>query len=239
MVFWFGILVGGLVAWFTVTIGFYETWAMLFNFVVSVYVAVFVGPMIIELFPVAGDTAYGAILAVVSVAVAVFLILESISYSFITGQLGVSFPRLFNTLGAAVLGFLCGVLLWSFVAILIYMSPISQNSAVKAVGFDAKARETTVSCLCRFCGIVHRFAASDKRDETVRDAVNKLLEGTEADVQDVSEPPAEPNEPAGNSTDKARELKGSGIFFGSASCPQPGRKSTTVLGIKQPAWQDG
>lgn len=116
MVFWFGILVGGLVAWFTVTIGFYETWAMLFNFVVSVYVAVFVGPMIIELFPVAGDTAYGAILAVVSVAVAVFLILESISYSFITGR-GVSFPgfliRLVQRFWVFCAAFCCGAL-WRF-----------------------------------------------------------------------------------------------------------------------------
>jgi hypothetical protein len=44
MVFWAGILVGGLFIWFAVKIGFYEMWATLFNIVISIYIAIFLSP---------------------------------------------------------------------------------------------------------------------------------------------------------------------------------------------------
>ncbi len=75
MVFWTGILVGGLFVWLAVRMGFYETWAMLFNVVVAVYAAVFLTPVIVSKIPAAGDTAYGNALTLTAVAAAVFLLL--------------------------------------------------------------------------------------------------------------------------------------------------------------------
>ncbi|HCO95296.1 MAG TPA: hypothetical protein DIU00_15330, partial [Phycisphaerales bacterium] len=125
MVFWTGILAGGLFAWFAIRIGFYEMWAMLFNIIISIYIAVFLTPVIIDIIPAAGDTSYGNALTMVTAAIGVFLILYVITYLFLTGQFKVSFPRIFDTLGTSVLGFLAGFLIWSFAAALICATPAS------------------------------------------------------------------------------------------------------------------
>ena len=39
MVFWIGILVGGLFAWFAVKMGFYETWTFAFNIIICTALA--------------------------------------------------------------------------------------------------------------------------------------------------------------------------------------------------------
>jgi len=55
MVLLAGILVGGLCIWFAVKIGFYETWAMLFNIVISIYVALFLAQPIMNILPEASS----------------------------------------------------------------------------------------------------------------------------------------------------------------------------------------
>ena len=46
MVFWIAILVGVLFAWLGVRLGFYETWILCFNVIVSIYVAIFLAPFV-------------------------------------------------------------------------------------------------------------------------------------------------------------------------------------------------
>lgn len=41
MVFWIAILVGGAFVWLGVRMGFYQSWCLLFNIVVSIYLAIF------------------------------------------------------------------------------------------------------------------------------------------------------------------------------------------------------
>ena len=76
MVFWLGILVAIAFAWFCLQIGFYETWAVLFNIVISVYLGIFLRPLITELLPAAADTPYGNGLTMLATAAAVFLLLQ-------------------------------------------------------------------------------------------------------------------------------------------------------------------
>ena len=148
MAFWIGILVAAAFAWFAVQIGFYESWALLFNIVVSVYVAVFAGPMIAKAVPGIGDTAYNYALSVLVAAVVSFLILHGISFVLITGQFNVPFPRIFDTLGTGFLGFLAGFLVWSFVCLFIGITPISQNSFVKQIGLAGPAQTTNMAYVC-------------------------------------------------------------------------------------------
>ena len=136
MVFWIGILVGGLFAWFAIRMGFYETWVMLFNIVISVYLGVFLGPIIANIVAVA-DAPYSNVLAILAIAIASFLILYGISYIFFTSQFNIPFPKVFDILVAGFLGFLAGFLVWSFVSFLVCIAPISQNTFVKEIGFGS------------------------------------------------------------------------------------------------------
>lgn len=195
MIFWVGILVGGLFAWLAVKMRFYETWAMLFNIVISVYLAIFLGPVIVDIVPAAGDMPYSDVLAIVCTAVVAFLILHCISYTFLTGQFSVSFPKIFNTLGAALLGFFAGFLVWSFVGLLIYLTPVSQNAFVKEIGFGSQFRQTNVSNICWWCNLVHKAVASEQSTCTVEEAITALLESAEEKPPAATGRPAEPNEP--------------------------------------------
>ncbi len=106
MIFWAGILVGVCFAWFTSKMGFYQTWAMVFNIVISIYVAIFLAPVIADAVPAATDTAYGYALILIAVAIGTLVTLQGITYALFTGQFIATFPRVFNTVGGGILGFL-------------------------------------------------------------------------------------------------------------------------------------
>jgi len=200
MVFWTGILAGGLFAWFAIRIGFYEMWAMLFNIIISIYIAVFLTPVIIDIIPAAGDTSYGNALTMVTAAIGVFLILYVITYLFLTGQFKVSFPRIFETLGTGVLGFLAGFLIWSFAAVLIWATPASQNTFVKNAGFGGRIRQTNVPYISWWCNLVHSIVSSPENEITSEQIINQMLNSAESNILDKmpekveTEKPIEPDD---------------------------------------------
>lgn len=195
MLFWVGILVGGLFAWYTVKMGFYETWAMLFNIVIAIYIALFLTPVIVDIIPVAGDTSYGNAMTLIAAAIGAFLILHGISYTFLTGQFSVSFPKIFDTLGTGLLGFVAGFLVWSFAGLLISITPISQNTFAKDIGFGRRIEQTNVPYLSWWCNLVNTVVSSQDSQYTTEDAINWLFESTEKKTPDKTLEPAEPNEP--------------------------------------------
>jgi hypothetical protein len=179
MVFWTGIVVGGLFVWLAVRMGFYETWAMLFNVVVAVYTAVFLTPVIVSKIPAAGDTAYGNALTLTAVAAAVFLVLHGISYIFLTGQFKVAFPKVLDLVGAGVLGFLAGVLVWSFVALLVSVTPIAQSSLAQDIGFGRKIEQAQGAYICWWCNRVNAVASPGGRRQPAQKNVRWLLDKAE------------------------------------------------------------
>lgn len=195
MIFWIGILIGGLFAWHAVKTGFYETWTRLFNIVISIYLAVFVGPMIASI-PGVSDTPCSDLLAVITTAIGAFLILYGISYVFFTGpgRLKISFPKVFDILGAGFLGFLAGLLLWSFVGLLIGISPISQNIFVKQMGFGSQ--QANVSYICWWCNLVNKVVSSRGNKYTAEQTIRGLLKSTEEKTRGTTDEQAEPDESA-------------------------------------------
>ncbi len=194
MAFWFGILIGGIFAWYAVGVGFYETWTMLFNIIISVYLAVFLRPVIVNL-PAVSDTPYTNALTMLAIAIASFAILQGITYTFLTGQFKVSFPRIFNTLGTGFLGFLAGFLLWNFVSFLIFMTPISQDPFMKGFGFKEQFRQSNVSYLSGWCNFVNTVVSSRDGKMTSEEAISGLLKGTEREAKIKPAEQAEPAEP--------------------------------------------
>jgi hypothetical protein len=194
MIFWVAILAGALFAWFTFKLGFYDTLAMLFNIVIAIYAAIFLAPVIIDLIPAAGDMPAGNVLTLLALAVGIFLILHGISYTFITGQFNVSFPKLFDIVFAPLLGFLAGFLLLSFAAFLICVTPISQNKFAGKIGLDRHSQQTNISYICWWCDLVHGVTSSKDGPQSTEQAIdwyfNKPEEKTPEEPAERAKPDA-------------------------------------------------
>ena len=198
MVFWLGILVGGAFAWLAIKMGFYETWALLFNIIISIYLAVFLGPIIADIAPIARNTAYNNALSMIATAIGAFLILHGISYTFFTGQFTVSFPKMFNTIGSGFLGFLSGFLVWSFVSLLIFITPISQQPIAKEIGFGSQFEQANVPYIYWWCNLVSTVVSPRDNEYTAKQAISgllKMLKSERKKAQAKRAEPAEPNKP--------------------------------------------
>jgi hypothetical protein len=183
MVFWTGILFGGLFVWLAVKKGFYETWILLFNTVIAVYLAVFLGPIIANIVPVARGSAYNNALCMIIPGAGVFLILYGISSMLFTGQFSVPFTKTFDTCVAGFFGFLTGLLVWFFLSLLICITPISKNTFVSELDFTGGFKQTGAPYVEWWCERIHSMAASKGSDVTSGEMISMLLKN------------AEPNEP--------------------------------------------
>jgi len=176
MVFWTGILAAAFFAWLAVKIGFYETWTMLFNIVISIYLSIFLTPAITTMIPAAGDTAYGNALTLITVAVGAFLILHGVSYSFLTGRFSVWFPRPLDNVGSGLLGFLGGFLIWSFVTLVIFVSPLSQAAFARDIGLASTVERTNVPYVAWWCDLVNSVVGAGDKKHITRAAIDRLLQ---------------------------------------------------------------
>lgn len=198
MAFWIGILVAVAFVRFAIKIGFYETWAFTFNIVISIYLAIFLGPTIASI-PALAETPHCNILAMIGTAIAVFLILHGISYTFITGQFSISFPKILDKPGAGFLGFAAGFLIWSFISFSIYITPISQNTFVKKIGFGSQSQQASISYISWWCNRVNTVVSSQDNKYTTEEMMDGLLKSVKRQTQDKTArqaPATKPSKPA-------------------------------------------
>jgi hypothetical protein len=177
MVFWIGILVAILFAYSAIKLGFYHAWTMLFNFVIAVYVALYISPMVEEFLPAAMGGEYSKTMALLATGLVTFLILHGISYTLLIGQFEVTFPRVVNTLGSGILGFLAGFLVWSFGTLIVLTTPFSQQQYVKDLGLNTKTFEEAKmqSCLESVCNFMDKLVASGDGPVSAKRTINDLL----------------------------------------------------------------
>jgi len=192
MVFWIAILAGVLLAWLAVRLGFYETWALLFNVVISIYVAIFLAPRVGALAPA---SAYGVAFSMILLAGGCFAILHGLCYVFLTGQFSVPFPRFFDIFLAAALGFVAGFLILSFAALVVTVTPLAEHKLVRSIGFDLESQGPNLSSLAWCCDRVHAVAGFDAGDNATRAAVQHLLETSRQTAPATSPDQGDPNEP--------------------------------------------
>ncbi len=196
MVFWAGILVAALFARLAVKIGFYETWAMLFNIVLSIYLGVHLKPALIDIVPSASDTPYGSALTIFGIALGAFLILHGISFVFFTGQFSVTLPKILNIIGAGLLGFIAGLLVWSFVTVLVFITPISQNKYIKQINLSSQIQQTSMPIVCWWCNLVNKIVSSHADGAATKQELDELIvKSTEKKGRGAAIEPNEPNEP--------------------------------------------
>ena len=180
MVFWLGILTGGLFIWFAMKIGFYEMLAMFFNIIISIYAAIFLSPVILDVIPEAGDIPCSNALALAVLGVGTFFVLYGITWVFLTGQFKVSFPKSFDILLAGVLGFLAGFLVLSFAAFVITITPISQNRFVRQVGLNKNSQQANISYICFWCDSVNSIVSAPDSKITSKQAIEHFLGETQS-----------------------------------------------------------
>jgi hypothetical protein len=175
MAFWIGILVSILFAYVAIRMRFYTTWASLFNIVISVYLAIALGPALADLVSASPEAPYHGALSVLGTAIGAFLILHGISYTLITGQFSVPFPNIIDKLVAGVLGFLTGFLVWSFVGLLVCIMPASQNTFVKDIDLCSQFQRTGTPVICSCCDLVNSLVSSEDSRFSTEQAINDLL----------------------------------------------------------------
>ncbi len=186
MVFWLGVLVGGLFVFVGVKIGFFATWIMLWNLVLSAYLAVFITPVFVASVPAATSSPHGFALVFVSVFVATLAIAYGICYGCLSGQLRVEFPKLFD-IAAGILGFLTGFLAWSFAAFAICLSPLSQEDSFKNLGFEPSSQETNQAYLGWWCDRLHGLVGASGSEITSGETLSLLLMEAGVAPQDAAE----------------------------------------------------
>jgi len=201
MVFWVGILVGGLFAYFAIKKGFYEMWALGFNIIISIYLAVLLGPVVADIIPT-GAASYNKAVTMLATAAASFLILHGISYTLITGQFSISFPKIVDVVGAGLFGFLIGFLVWSFISLLIMTTPITKNTLAKEIGFDAQVQQTSISYVSWWCNTVNKVVSSGDGKQATQKAIGWLLESSKPKAKAPVIGTSEPNEAEPNTAEK-------------------------------------
>ena len=195
MVFWTGALIGVIFAYFAVKTGFYEALVMLFNVIISVYLAIYLRPIIVNV-PAIGDAPCCDALSIFGTAIAAFLVLHGVSYTFLTGQFSIPFPRVFDTLGAACLGFGIGFLIWSFISLVICITPVSQNPIMKGIGFGSQQFEqTNAPYLYWCCDLVNAVVSEQKTQDATKQAVSELFKSFEKAVHAKTAKPVKPAKP--------------------------------------------
>jgi hypothetical protein len=189
MVFWIGLLFGCLFVWLAVKKGFYETWILLFNIIIAVYLAVFLRPVIAKIVPVAPESPYNNALCMMIPGVVAFLILYGISSTLFTGQFSVPFTKIFDTCASGFFGFLAGFLVWCFLSLLICVTPISQNTFVSELDFAGGFKQTGAPYIEWWCDRVNSMVASKDSNITSGEMISTLLKKAE------QRPPAREAEP--------------------------------------------
>ncbi len=162
MVLLAGILVGGLCIWFAIRIGFYETWAMLFNIVISIYVAIFLAQPIVNFLPEeTSKIPCCDALTLIVLAIGTFLILHGLTYILFTSQFNVTFPKIFDILFAGLLGFFGGFLLLSFAAIIIALTPFGEYAGITK---EMAKENMSYSCSYRLFDGIHWFVSPPEKN---------------------------------------------------------------------------
>jgi uncharacterized membrane protein required for colicin V production len=186
-----GILAGGFCVWLAVKIGFYETWAMLFNIVIAIYIALFLAGPIVNFLPEdAVNNPYRQALSLIILAAGTFLILHGITYISFTSRFKVTFPKIFDILFAGLLGFFGGFLLLSFVALIIFLTPFGAYAGMD----DASVQYNISGAYWLFDGI-HSIVSGPDNELTTGKVIAQLLNKSQPDAQNKNFQQTQPDKP--------------------------------------------
>ncbi len=191
MLIWAGILAGGLFTWYAIKIGFYEMWALLFNIVMAVYIALFLAQPVMDFLPEeASSIRCCEALTLIVLATGAFLILHGITYILFTSQFKVTFPEIFDILFSGFLGFFAGFLLLSFAAIIIAFTPFGKYVGITK---ETVKNNMTYSCSYHLFDGINWFVSPPEKNIKSQDFIEQFIDELQPNTQDNNPQQVEPN----------------------------------------------
>ncbi|MHC4131207.1 MAG: CvpA family protein [Planctomycetota bacterium] len=175
---WIGIIFGIALACYGFKRGFFEMWGKFFNLLISMYLAIFLRPIITEYVSEAANSWAGIVLSILLTGVAIFFILYGISY-IVFGQFTIELPKIFDIAGGSLMGFLGGVLLWSLLIFLFSITPLSQKTFAQNIGLVKYSAENKASYICWWGDAVNTFAGSSDTRHSTEEMMIEIFKSAE------------------------------------------------------------
>ncbi len=187
-------MVGVAFAFLAIRRGLYETWAILFNIVVSMYLAIVLSPLAKDILPQSSRNPYDDTLVILALGVGFFVLLHGIVYVLVLSQFKINMGKILDLIGSGAIGLAGGILIWSFALILLCSSPIITNKFVRAVGIKRDNVQSNISYVCRFTGLIERFVSAEPSENVVPELLDSLLEKYDK-IPEEQVPPEEEAQP--------------------------------------------
>lgn len=170
---------------------FYRMWAIVFNIFIAIYLSIMLSPWITSMIPSdTGGLQYQKAACIMVIAVLVFGVLQAISVNFITTNSEITFPKLFDSIGASSLGFIGGWFVSSFVLLMICIMPFADKPFLKSLTGDKAAGRlavTPVVALCNFVTAVSIQPPQEKPKAVIKELINpKPADGEENEPEEVT-----------------------------------------------------
>ena len=173
-----GILVGIGFAYYGFKRGFFEMGGNFFNLLISVYLALFLRPLIIEHFSEAGGSWLGNTLVIFLPGVGIFFILYGISYVAF-GQFNIELPKWFDISLGSLTGFLGGLLIWNCLILLLSITPLSNSNVANKVGLSRYSVENKPSYICFWGDFINLFAGSADANRSTEQVIAGIFTSIE------------------------------------------------------------
>lgn len=189
--FWFAIIVGFAGAFLGLKKGsFYALWAILFNVAVSIYLGLTIARFVIA---TAGwdttENAANLAVSILLIAGLIFALLQVIAITFFTAY-ELPFPKILDTAGSAVLGFLVGFLVCCFMMFIVCVMPFSRASSMKFLnGPQGPPSRMVVEPVGAVCDVVAGFSLQ-RYTGIGEDLVKFIISVNEVQPLDEAQPDA-------------------------------------------------
>ena len=177
MILSLAVVVGILFAVIGVRKGFFGTWIVLFNILISIYIGVMLSPTLVAFRPDMEQQRYYLSAFTAMTSFMLFIVLQTIVIGCF-GDLAECFcPKVFDTVGAAILGFLGGFCVFSFVFFIVCIMPLSKTPSMKSVCGDGTLTPVGVVGVVKACDFVSTVSLQPHGDthKRVRKVVDWLV----------------------------------------------------------------
>ena len=168
MIFWCSVIVGVVFACMALKKNFYSTWAVLFNILIAVYTSIVLCPLVVALIWQQDVSRYNHAGVVFGIGVVVFAIMQTIAICFFTGSFKASFPIIFEKVGTAFLGFLCGWLICNFVFFVLYIMPFARSPRANFVFGPADSKPLAARSVIGVSNLVGKFSVQYRQNLTTQ-----------------------------------------------------------------------
>lgn len=191
MAFWITVLMGVVVALIYSRRGLYEAVVLAFNLNLSIYLALYLAPTLINSVPTATDIPGGLSLTVLLIFALCAGLLCVVSFFLFTGQFAVPLAKALDFVGGATVGGFAGFLGASFLFLILTLTPIpGVPQWVQAL--DVTPNTQTI---CSTCDATHRLLGTDRSYQT-EGLITWLNEKSqELRASAVEDPNTDPNGP--------------------------------------------